>query len=150
MASPTDDSDAAAALAYLRSPRAVRERCRMVLAAGEAGALRHFVVRMERLDHAADRVLDEIRLGYPDLVIPYHSRRRHLVVNGVHRWAAHAAPLSVDTLEGGPLRAASPDVAGHPFDLAVASVLLIKCAGRPWTARDTIGKGASRERVGTI
>src|SRR3546814_3369825 len=96
MASPTDDSDAAAALAYLRSPRAVRERCRMVLAAGEAGALRHFVVRMERLDHAADRVLDEIRLGYPDLVIPYHSRWRHFVVDGVDRWAARRSSAAAD------------------------------------------------------
>src|SRR3546814_7101897 len=104
----------------------------MVLAAGEAGALRHFVVRMERLDHAADRVLDEIRLGYPDLVIPYHSRWRHFVVDGVDRWAALAASLDTESLEGGPA-----EVARLRFDLAVVSVLLDAGAGSLWTYRDS-------------
>src|SRR3546814_19556683 len=116
----------------------------MVLAAGEAGALRHFVVRMERLDHAADRVLDEIRLGYPDLVIPYHSRWRHFVVDGVDRWAALAASLDTESLEGGPA-----EVARLRFDLAVVRVLLDAGAVSLWTYRAS-ASGESAGRPGGV
>lgn len=119
------DAEQAEALALLRNPRTIRDRCGQILTAGEAGELRHFTVHSPALAHAAERVVDEIRLAYPDLDIPYHSRWRHFVVGGTDRWTALAARC--------------PDAAERlrtRFDLAVVSVLLDAGAGSRWAYRD--------------
>ena len=119
---PRFDSPAAA-LAWLRSPAAIRARAGLVLAAAERDELRHFALDPSRLDPAADYVIETIRSTYPDLRIPYHSRWRHFAVGGRDRWAALAAELG----DVGP-----DELARARFDLVVTSVLLDAGAGDAW------------------
>ena len=111
------------AVARLRSPGAIRERCREILAQAAAGELTHFRLERERLDATADFVLATIEAHYPDLDIPFHSRWRHFQIGGIDRWASLAATLSDDSRES---------IARTRIDLAVTSVLLDAGAGDGW------------------
>jgi hypothetical protein len=105
----------------------VRERAQLMLEAGLADRLAHFRIDLDRLDAAADLTVAVTRAAYPSLDIPFHSRWRHFVIDGVDRWAALAAT------------AAWPDAAARAraeFDLAVVSVLLDAGAGPTWRYRD--------------
>ncbi|MCC2664456.1 MAG: hypothetical protein K0S35_2378, partial [Geminicoccaceae bacterium] len=113
----------AAALAWLRTPQAIRARAGLVLAAALRDELRHFALDPGRLDPAADYVVDTIRGNYPDLRIPYHSRWRHFAAGGRDRWAALAAELH---------HVRPDDLARMRFDLVVVSVLLDAGAGNAW------------------
>jgi hypothetical protein len=113
----------AAALAWLRTPAAIRARAGLVLAAAKRDELKHFALDPAQLDPAADYVIETIRSNYPDLRIPYHSRWRHFAAGGRDRWAALAAEL----------RDVGPDeLARIRFDLVVVSVLLDAGAGDAW------------------
>ncbi len=114
----------AEAIAWLRTPAAIRERCGLVLAAAERDALAHFTLDLNRLDPTADYVIDTIRASYPDLAIPYHSRWRHFSVGGHDRAAALGAGLTANEL------------ARTRFDLVVTSVLLDAGAGDAWRYRE--------------
>ncbi len=111
------------AVAWLRSPQAIRARCASILEAGEAGTLTHFALHAERLEEAADCVVETIRAHYPTLEVPAHSRWRHFAAGGRDRWAELAARL------GG---LSAPEIARVRFDLAVTSVLLDAGAGPRW------------------
>ncbi len=103
---------------------AIRARAALILDAGLAGTLEHFNVYPDRLDAAADYVLETTRSAYPDLDIPYHARWRHFVVDGHDRWRDVA-----DTIE--------PEERGRAaFDLVVTSVLLDAGAGDAWSYKD--------------
>ena len=119
--------DPATAVAWLRSPQAIRERCGLVLAAARDDRLDHFALRGERLSPTADYVAETITANYPDLDVPYHSRWRHFAVGGRDRWAGLAAQL--DGLD-------REEVARVRFDLAVTSVLLDAGAGADWRYRE--------------
>ncbi len=106
-------SDPAQAVAWLRSPQAIRARCASILEAARADGLAHFALRAERLEAAADYVARTIRANYPALDIPYHSRWRHFAVGGRDRWAELAARL------GG---VGAEEAARIRCDLAVTSV----------------------------
>jgi Protein of unknown function (DUF1688) len=112
--------DPAAAIAWLRTPAAIRARAGLVLAAAERDDLRHFALDLARLDLTADYVIDTIRANYPDLDIPYHSRWRHFSAGGHDRAAALGANLAPD------------ERARMHLDLVVTSVLLDAGAGDPW------------------
>ncbi len=119
------DDDFARAVAWLRSPDAVRQRAHQMLALAEAGQLQHFAVDLERLDAVAELVLDVTRQSYPDLKVPYHSRLRQFSAGGVDRLSRFDAALS----------AAGADPAERAralFDLIVTSVLLDAGAGAAW------------------
>jgi hypothetical protein len=121
----SEASSEAEAARRLLSAGAVRERCGLVFAAAELGALDHFALDLGRLDGTADFVLETIRDSYPDLEIPYHARWRHFSAGGLDRWAE--------------LRAALPDPRERTraaFDLVVTSVLLDAGAGPDWRYRD--------------
>jgi hypothetical protein len=120
-ASPAD------AIAWLRTPEAIRGRCGLVLAAAERGDLEHFALAPARLDEAADYVIATIRTSYPDLKVPYHSRWRHFSTGGRDRWASLATRLK---------HLAPDEIARIRFDLAVVSVLLDAGAGEAWRYRD--------------
>ncbi|HET6520896.1 MAG TPA: DUF1688 family protein, partial [Geminicoccaceae bacterium] len=122
MTAPGDGVEAA--VAWLRSPAAIRTRCGAVLAAAEADRLAHFALDASRLDDAAAYVVETIRAAYPDpRAIPYHSRWRHFGVGGRDRWAELAARLGdVGAEERARVR----------FDLVVPSVLLDAGAGAAW------------------
>lgn len=112
------------AAAWLMTTDAVRDRAAMMLDAALAGDLEHFAVRPERIDTAADYVLETTRADYPDLDIPYHARWRHFVVDGLDRWRELA-----NALEGAERGRAA-------FDLVVTSVLLDAGAGDAWSYAD--------------
>ena len=96
----------------------------MVLDAGLDGRLEHFTVHMDRLDAAAAYVADTIRINYPALDVPLHSRWRHFVVAGEDLWLAAAGPAT---------RGADPaERARARFDLVIPSVLLDAGAGPAW------------------
>ena len=117
----------AAAVARLRTPEAIRERCREILAKAELDELEHFRLYQERLGHAAGYVLETIEIDYPDLRIPFHSRWRHFETSGVDRWGSLAQHLTGRTNE---------DIARARIDLAVTSVLLDAGAGDSWRYKE--------------
>ncbi len=111
------------AVAYLRSPRAIRERCRALLELGTAGLLKHFRVDMDRLPAVADYVLAVTREAYPTLDIPVHSRWGHFDVGGVRRNAELDARLA---------SLPRAERARAKLDLVVTSVLLDAGSGPTW------------------
>ncbi|HTB75456.1 MAG TPA: DUF1688 family protein, partial [Polyangiaceae bacterium] len=80
------DEAAVAELRYLRSPRAIRERCEALYALALRGELRHWTVDESRLDAIARRVVRTTQAAYPDLrAIPGHSRWTHFLAGGIDR-----------------------------------------------------------------
>ena len=111
------------AIAELRSPRTIRERCERVLEAGLRGNLRHFAVDLAQLPNAARLVAKVSRERYPDLQIPAHSRFAHFDAAGVGRVARLRAEIaSRDQLEQ----------ARMLTDVVLVSVLLDAGAGADW------------------
>ena len=118
------DQGSSAEIAWLRSPRAVRERCHALLALAERDALEHFDLDPTRMEEVAGYVTTVIRANYPDLVIPYHSRWRHFETGHVDRWRALADRLGCGD---------DAELARIRIDLCAASVLLDAGAGAAWT-----------------
>ena len=115
------------AVAYLRTPGAIRERCHHLLALAQSDELSHFTCDLHRLDTTAAYVEQVIRETYPDLDIPFHSRWRHFNAGGVNRlreWTQRLAAHSAD------------ERARCAFDLAITSVLLDAGAGAAWRYRE--------------
>ena len=129
-------SDLAAAIAYRRSPLAIRARCETIFEAGRAGALRHFAVELGALPAVVDRVIAVTRAAYPDLQIPVHGRINHFRAGGIDRVAEFDARL--DDL--GP-----EDRARSWIDLVMVSVLLDAGAGDAWHYREP-GTGCALAR----
>jgi len=111
----------------LLTAAAVRERCHRLLALGLAGKLQHFHVELDRLDAAADLVIDLTRRTYPQLDVPLHSRWRHFTVEGEDRWARLAAENAWQD---------RAERARAELDLAILSVLLDAGADARWRYRD--------------
>ncbi len=112
----------ATAIAFLRSPAAVRERCNAILGYVQGGRSAHFEVELGRLSVAVEATRRAIQSAYPDpLKIPFHSRVNHFAVGGVDRLRPLADGIR-DARERG--RALT--------DLIVTSVLLDAGAGPDW------------------
>jgi hypothetical protein len=127
-------TDVAAAVAYLRSPLAIRARCENIFEAGLAGRLAHFAVELDALPAVAAKVAQVTRAAYPDLRIPVHGRTNHFRAGGIDRAAAFDARLVAS--------GASPDERARAWvDLVVVSVLLDAGAGDAWRFREP-GTGA--------
>jgi hypothetical protein len=120
--------EGSAALAYLRTAAAVRERAHRLLSAAERDELAHFAVDGARLAPLADYVIETIRARYPTLDVPYHSRWRHFEAGGTDRWAELRARLK-----------GADEIARARFDLVIPSVLLDAGAGPAWSYRDSDG-----------
>jgi hypothetical protein len=119
------DQDMRRAVAWLRSPEAVRQRCHALLALAEQDRLPHFALDESRLDDVADLVAAVTRRNYPDLRIPWHSRWRHFEAGGIDRWSPLAASLP------------DPDArARAALALCTVSVLLDAGAGPNWAFRE--------------
>lgn len=119
----TDLTQPAEVVAYLQSPQAIRERCRMLYALAEADQLRHCRLHPDALPAAADYVRRLMDRAYPQGNVPFHSRWRHFEVDGVSRLATLEPGLSqIDPLEQARIK----------IDLAVTSVLLDAGAGATW------------------
>jgi hypothetical protein len=118
---------ATAAANSLLTAAAVRERSHHLLALGLDGKLQHFRVELDRLDAAADLVIDCMRATYPQLDVPLHSRWRHFSVDGEDRWALLASTARWQD---------RAERARAAFDLAILSVLLDAGADSRWRYRD--------------
>jgi hypothetical protein len=129
------NSDTAAAISLL-SAQAVRTRAQRILALGLEDRLPNFRIDLARLDTTAERVIGITRQAYPTLDIPFHSRWRHFVVDGVDHFAAIAKTA----------RWPNPQArARSAFDLAIVSVLLDAGAGTRWRYHDAVsGKHIDR------
>jgi hypothetical protein len=114
-------------LAYLRSARAVRERCQRVLLHAVDDELEHFTVELGKLQRAADLVAEVTTAAYPDLRVPVHGRLRHFDAGGVPRTVALAQALS---------KLDAAEQARAKLDLIVVSVLLDAGAGTAWRYRE--------------
>jgi Protein of unknown function (DUF1688) len=129
------NSETAAAFSLL-SAQAVRARAHCMLALGLEGRLPNFRVNLTLLDSTAERVIATTRKAYPSLEIPFHSRWRHFVVDGVDRFAEIAKTACWKD------RAARARAA---FDLAIISVFLDAGAGTQWRYIDPVsGKAIGR------
>ncbi|MGV9802469.1 URC4/urg3 family protein [Mycobacterium sp. NPDC003449] len=116
-------TDAPAAVAALRTTRAVRDRAEPLLARARAGGSKWFVVDDDAMRLAADEVVAVTRTHYPALAIPYHSRWRHFEAGGVPR---------ADRLRARLAGADDAERARAMVDLTVVSVLLDAGAGPDW------------------
>ncbi|BAZ38128.1 hypothetical protein NIES4101_40630 [Calothrix sp. NIES-4101] len=119
---PADEA-AVKLVAYLRSPLAIRARCRLLFEYAIAGKSRYFDCDLTQIEHVADYVIEVIRSDYPDLQIPFHSRWRHFEVGGIPRLAQLNQQLAG-------LSAEAKAIA--KYDLAIISVLLDAGAGNNW------------------
>jgi hypothetical protein len=116
--------NASPAVAYLRSPRAIRERAHALLAAGLREELTHFGVNEAALAKIARVTAQITRDRYPDLNVPPHSRFAHFMAGNVPRVQALDAELAhFDALERG----------RRLCELVVTSVLLDAGAGMQWS-----------------
>ena len=111
------------AIAYLRSPAAIRDRCSCLFALACEEQLRHFRCDLSQLGKVADYVIQVMRDCYPDLNIPFHSRWRHFQAGEVPRLAQLDQMLSGFT---------AIERATAKFDLVIVSVLLDAGAGELW------------------
>lgn len=126
--------DIDAAVARLRDPSTIRERCGQLYTLAEAGRSAHFTLEPECLEPTADYVLAVMRENYPDLNVPYHSRWRHFAAGGRDRWSALTEALEVP-----------PDEIGRiGTELTIVSVLLDAGAGGEWRYRDDDGRDYAR------
>lgn len=119
--------DSAVAIAWLRTPAAIRVRCGALFDYVGRGDSEHFILDPARMTDAAAFVAATIRDNYPDLAVPVHSRWRHFDVGGVDRWAR---------IEAGHDFASHAERARTRIDLAVTSVLLDAGAGVGWRYRE--------------
>lgn len=108
---------------YLRSTRAIRDRCGLLFELGCEDRLLHFRPKLTELERVADYVVQVMCDQYPDLQIPFHSRWRHFEAGGVPRVAELEQLLSGLT---------AIERAAAKFDLVIVSVLLDAGAGELW------------------
>ncbi len=116
-------SEIAAAVNYLLSPQAIRERSQALFDLALEGRLEHFRCDLARLPETADYVIQVMRSQYPQEPVPVHSRWRHFEVEGESRLLLMEPDLTgMDRLERARLK----------VDLAIVSVLLDAGAGDHW------------------
>lgn len=128
-------NETAAAFSLL-SAAAVRERSQRMLALALDNKLANFTIDLSLLDTTAERVIATTRQAYPSLDVPFHSRWRHFVVDGIDRFETIAK------------NAHWRDAAAKGramFDLAIISVFLDAGAGTQWSYLDkSTGKRIGR------
>jgi hypothetical protein len=120
-------NDPAQAVAWLRSPAAIRERCHSLFSLAERDALPNFEMHLSALPATADYVAETIKQNYPTLQIPYHARWRHFAAGGIDRWGQLVKSLGALDQD---------EIARIRFDLCVTSVLLDAGSGPHWKYDD--------------
>jgi hypothetical protein len=120
-------SELEAAVAYLRSPLAIRARCENVLEAGIDGRLAHFAIDLDALPRAVDEVVAVIRARHPDLAIPTHGAINDFRAGGIER---------VEFLDGRLAGLPPEEQARVWVDLIVVSAILDPIASDTWRYRE--------------
>ena len=122
---PEDQS----AIAYLRQPQAIRDRCQKLFDLCQADKLPHFRCDLNQLDAVAEYVLMTTQQLYPTFEVPFHSRWRHFDTGRTSRLAQFDHVL----------RSMSPSAGARSrLDLAIVSVLLDAGAGSEWQYHDPL------------
>jgi len=121
------DDTPEAAVRWLRTPEAIRERCGQVFERGVEGRLEHFAVDLDQLPELADRVAEVTRRRFPDLAIPPHGRWAHFRAGDTDRVQRFRDMLG---------NASEEERGRAAFDLVVTSVLLDAGAGADWRYRE--------------
>lgn len=99
-----------------------------MLVFGLDDGLPNFRIHLDKMGGVVELVLQTTREAYPTLEVPFHSRWRHFVLNGVDRWAEIASRTRWSD---------SAARARSEFDLAMISVFLDAGAGPAWRYRDS-------------
>ncbi|MEQ9552041.1 MAG: URC4/urg3 family protein [Coleofasciculus sp. G3-WIS-01] len=115
-------------IAYLKPPKAIRDRCDRVLDLAEVNQLHYFRCDLTQLENVASYVIQVMQDEYPDFNIPFHSRWRHFEVGDLPRLAE---------LEEKLVGLTPRQKAQTKFDLAIVSVLLDAGAGADWQYFET-------------
>jgi hypothetical protein len=123
--------DDEAQIRWLRTPEAVRRRCKRVLELGEKARLSHFKLHASRLGELADTVVEVTRAAYPALDMPVYGRWGHFDAAGVRR---------TDELETALGSLTTDERARAMIDLVVVSVLLDASAGPTWRYHEAPGR----------
>ncbi|MGL4499867.1 MAG: DUF1688 family protein, partial [Planktothrix sp.] len=111
------------AIAYFRSPEAIRERCNFIFDLALSDQLQHFHYYPEKLEFVANFVLENIHQNYPGLNVPFHSRWRHFEVGNIPR---------MENLQKQFKDLSLIEQTQAKLDLAIISVLLDAGAGEKW------------------
>jgi Protein of unknown function (DUF1688) len=119
--------DDSGAVAYLRSPLAIRARAENILEAGLAGSLEHFSVYPEAIATVVDAVVECVGVAQPELLVRVRGRTHHFRAGGLDRVAFMDAKLS---------SAAADERARCWIDLITVSVLLNAGAGEVWKFKE--------------
>lgn len=119
-------------LKYLLSAQAVRAAAERMFIHAQAGHT-HFRLHLEKLDSTCDYVIGVIREHYPDLKIPFHSRKVHLNAGGFQR----TDKLRKALLQQNP-QISELEIAKTQIELVVVSVLLDAGAGARWYYFDEV------------
>lgn len=118
----------AAAIAYFRSPEAIRDRSGYLFDLALADRLDYFRCDLHALNAVAEYVIQVMRRDYPNLDVPFHSRWRHFEIANVPRLSQLQQEMAdVSALEQARIQ----------FDLAIVSVLLDAGAGDRWRYRES-------------
>jgi hypothetical protein len=120
-------ADEAAAVAYLRTPLAIRARCETILEVGLADELEHFTIALDAMPAVIDKVVEVMLAADPELRIPFHGRIDQLRTGGVDRVAIFDARLA---------KLPADERARIWADLITVSVLLDAGAGDTWRYRE--------------
>ncbi len=118
-----------AAIAYLQTPQAIRDRAQQLFDLAQADQLEHFACDLSQLDRVAAYVVETTQQAYPNFDVPFHSRWRHFNAGDVPRLAKLNQAFQgagFDRLE----------MTRSQLDLAVVSVLLDAGAGNEWRYQD--------------
>ncbi len=122
-------SEVGSAIAYLRSPLAVRARCEQILEVGLDGELAHFAVDLSALPAVVANVVEITRAAYPDLAVPYLGRMSHFRAGGVDRIESVQHQMNV--------RGMTPEERSRSLvDLVVVSALLDTVSNENWRFRE--------------
>lgn len=111
---------------YLLSTQAIRDRCRQVLKASDAGKSL-FLVDRTRYQELANYVAEVTQKNYPDLKVPFHSRWKHFDVGQIPR---------LKNLENKIAGLSLLERLKVKTDLVITSVLVDAGAGMKWSFKD--------------
>ncbi|MEM6449977.1 MAG: URC4/urg3 family protein [Cyanobacteria bacterium P01_D01_bin.105] len=148
-------TEAQAAIAYLQTPQAIRDRANQLFELCQANQLEHFAYNPDKLEDVAAYVVETTRQSYPDFDVPFHSRWRHFDVGGTPRLANFYQALRAKIEEQIPPQKRADNracaialaMARSQIDLVIISVLLDAGAGSQWRYQDIqVGKQQTLQR----